>query len=96
MGRRLAEIASTPRLKAVQEQIVSRQTYARLAASARNSSPVSSRGTIHSLARQFLYRNGERDRLAQYRVGTAGLLHEFDKNTIGFADLSGGRRLNCS
>jgi hypothetical protein len=95
MGHRFAEIAFTPRVKAVQERHGSRKSYARL----EGGEPV--RHRLSAREAQFI---AERDSFymatvsetgwpyIQHRGGPKGFLRVLDEKTLGFADFSGNRQ----
>jgi predicted pyridoxine 5'-phosphate oxidase superfamily flavin-nucleotide-binding protein len=96
MGHKFAEIAFTPTVRQVQEQLGSRSSYARVEASetVRN----------HVLGPSEAGFIGERDSVymasisetgwpyIQHRGGPKGFVRILDENTIGFADYRGNRQ----
>lgn len=92
MPRKFGEIAFTPEVKAVQEQLGSRQTYERYIANG------SANDTITPTIKEFIAQldgfylgtvssNGYP--YIQFRGGAHGFLKVLDEKTLGFADFSG-------
>jgi len=96
MGHKFAEIAFTPAVKAMQEQMGSRANYVRL------ESPGSSRnhllgpseaGFIAQRDSFYMASVGETGwPYVQHRGGPVGFVRVLDEKTIGFADFNGNRQ----
>jgi predicted pyridoxine 5'-phosphate oxidase superfamily flavin-nucleotide-binding protein len=95
MGHRFADIAFTPAVRAVQETMGSRRSYARL------DGPAVTHGALGDAEASFI---AGRDSFymatvsetgwpyIQHRGGPAGFVRVLDERTIGFADLRGNRQ----
>jgi uncharacterized protein len=96
MPHRFAEIAFTPKVKAVQEQMGSRTSYARMeAAPAAVNHYLSEAEAEFIAARNSLYiaTVGETGwPYVQHRGGPTGFVRVLDETTIGFADFRGNRQ----
>lgn len=95
MGHRFAELAFTPRVKALQERYGSRNSYARMESGDLRNDRL---GLVEA---EFI---GERDSFymatvsetgwpyIQHRGGAMGFVHVLDEKTLGFADFRGNRQ----
>ena len=96
MGHRFAEIAFTPAVKALQEQLGSRANYARLEGAASDRNRVlgpSESGFIAQRDSFYMASVGETGwPYVQHRGGPEGFVRVLDEKTIGFADFNGNRQ----
>ncbi len=95
MGHRFAELAFTPNVKAIQEALGSRRSYARME---------SGEDSHHALGPQEAAFITERDSFymatvsetgwpyVQHRGGPKGFVRVLDDHTLGFADFRGNRQ----
>ena len=96
MGHKFAEIAFTPAVKALQEQLGSRAIYARFENAEVDRNYLlgpSEAGFIAQRDSFYMASVGETGwPYVQHRGGPAGFVRVLDEKTIGFADFNGNRR----
>ena len=96
MGHKFAEIAFTPSVKALQERLGSRASYARLegAETDRNHSLGPSEAGFIAQRDSFYMASVSETGwpYVQHRGGPAGFVRVLDEKTIAFADFSGNRQ----
>lgn len=96
MGHKFAKIAFTPTVKALQEQLGSRTSYARMEGGDADRNHIlgpSEAGFIAQRDSFYMASVGETGwPYIQHRGGPEGLVRVLDETTIGFADLSGNRQ----
>ena len=92
MGRRFAELAFTPLVKAQQERHGSRRQYARVEEMAQPGDRLGSDEREFLEQRDGFYMASVSETgwpYMQFRGGAKGFLHVLDEKTLGFADLRG-------
>ncbi len=96
MGHKFAEIAFTPTVKALQQQLGSRASYARMEGSDADRNHVlgpSEAGFISQRDSFYMASVGETGwPYVQHRGGPEGFVRVLDEKTIGFADFNGNRQ----
>lgn len=96
MAHKFAEIAFTPTVKTLQEQLVSRANYARMegAEADRNHVLTPSESGFIALRDSFYMASVSETGwpYVQHRGGPSGFVRVLDEKTIGFADFSGNRQ----
>lgn len=95
MGHKYAEIAFTPSIKAVQETLGSRTSYAKMETGEDKNLFLTPRETDFIAARDSFYMatTGETGwPYVQHRGGPPGFISVLDQKTIGFADFRGNRQ----
>ncbi|MEQ8697940.1 MAG: pyridoxamine 5'-phosphate oxidase family protein [Bauldia litoralis] len=96
MAHRYADIAFTPRVKAIQEREGSRRAYRRLeTAPGTTHQALGDREAAFIAARDSVYMATVSETgwpYVQHRGGPAGFVRVLDPHTIGFADFSGNRQ----
>ena len=96
MGHKFAEIAFTPAVKAIQEQLGSRANYARLEGSGSDRNHVLGPSEAGFIAqRDSFYMASVSETgwpYVQHRGGPEGFVRMLDEKTIGFADFNGNRQ----
>jgi hypothetical protein len=95
MGHRFAEIAFTPGVQRVQEEMGSRRGYARLHGGAPHHDRLGPQEAAFIGARDSFYMATVSEigwPYIQHRGGPKGFLRVLDETTIGFADFSGNRQ----
>jgi predicted pyridoxine 5'-phosphate oxidase superfamily flavin-nucleotide-binding protein len=95
MGRRFAELAFTPLVKAQQQQHGSRYLYERVEHSQDLGDKLGpdEQGFIHSRDSFYMASTSETGwPYVQFRGGSTGFLRVLDEQTLGFADLRGNRQ----
>lgn len=96
MAHKFAEIAFTPAVKALQEQLGSRANYARLEGAAADRNHVlgaSEAGFVAQRDSFYMASVGETGwPYVQHRGGPEGFVRVLDEKTIGFADFNGNRQ----
>ena len=96
MGHKFAEIAFTPSVKAVQEQLGSRTGYARMEGAVADRNHVLGPSEAGFIAqRDSFYMASVSETgwpYVQHRGGPEGFVRVLDETTIGFADFHGNRQ----
>ena len=96
MGHKFAKIAFTPTVKALQEQLGSRTSYARMEGGDADRNHIlgpSEAGFIAQRDSFYMASVGETGwPYIQHRGGPEGFVRVLDETTIGFADFSGNRQ----
>ena len=96
MGHKFAEIAFTPAVKALQEQLGSRANYARLEGSGSDRNHALGPSEAGFIAqRDSFYMASVSETgwpYVQHRGGPEGFVRVLDERTIGFADFNGNRQ----
>ncbi|MFM9938177.1 MAG: pyridoxamine 5'-phosphate oxidase family protein [Hyphomicrobiaceae bacterium] len=95
MGHKFAEIAFTPTVKAMQEQLGSRNSYARMESGETRNDRLgpSEAGFIAARDSFYMASVGETGwPYMQHRGGPEGFVRVFDEKTLGFADFRGNRQ----
>ena len=95
MGHKYAEIAFTPTVKAVQESLGSRRSYAKMEKGEDKNRFLTPRETDFIAARDSFYMATASETgwpYVQHRGGPPGFISVLDKETIGFADFRGNRQ----
>jgi predicted pyridoxine 5'-phosphate oxidase superfamily flavin-nucleotide-binding protein len=95
MGRRFAELAFTPLVKAQQEKHGSRKAYMRVEQSFISGSDLGPDEQQMIRTRDSFYMASVSESgwpYVQHRGGPKGFLHVLDEQTIGFADLRGNKQ----
>ena len=95
MGHRFAELAFTPRVKAFQERLGSRRSYARLEGGADSHAALGAREAAFIAARDSFYVASVSETgwpYVQHRGGPPGFVRVLDERTLGFADFEGNRQ----
>lgn len=95
MGHRFAELAFTPKVRAVQEAQGSRSHYARVEQGDAHNDALSDREAEFITERDSLYMASVSETgwpYVQHRGGPPGFVKVIDSRTIGFADYRGNRQ----
>jgi len=95
MGHRFAEIAFTPKVKAWQERLGSRQGYLRLEGAAETHGALGPQEAAFIAQRDSFYMASVGENgwpYVQHRGGPKGFLRAIDAQTIAFADFRGNRQ----
>jgi len=95
MGHRFAEIAFTPKVKAWQERLGSRQGYLRLEGAAETHGALGPQEAAFIAQRDSFYMASVGENgwpYVQHRGGPKGFLRVLDDRTIAFADFRGNRQ----
>lgn len=95
MGHRFAELAFTPKVRAVQEAQGSRSHYARMEQGDAHNDALSDREAEFITERDSLYMASVSETgwpYVQHRGGPPGFVKVIDSRTIGFADYRGNRQ----
>jgi predicted pyridoxine 5'-phosphate oxidase superfamily flavin-nucleotide-binding protein len=90
-----SDVAFTPTVKAIQERLGSRKSYAKLEASGGWSDRVTDELATFLAARTSFYfgtASGDGRPYIQHRGGPAGFLKVLDEQTLAFADFSGNKQ----
>jgi predicted pyridoxine 5'-phosphate oxidase superfamily flavin-nucleotide-binding protein len=90
-----SDVAFTPTVKAIQERLGSRKSYAKLVASGGWSDRVTDELATFLAARTSFYfgtASGDGRPYIQHRGGPAGFLKVLDEQTLAFADFSGNKQ----
>jgi predicted pyridoxine 5'-phosphate oxidase superfamily flavin-nucleotide-binding protein len=90
-----SDVAFTPTVKALQEKLGSRKSYAKLEASGGWSDRVTDELAAFLATRQSFYfgtASGEGRPYIQHRGGPAGLLKVLDEHTLAFAEYGGNKQ----
>jgi predicted pyridoxine 5'-phosphate oxidase superfamily flavin-nucleotide-binding protein len=95
MGNKFAQIAFTPTVRAVQEQMGSRASYARMERGPDSNDALGPSEAAFIGARDSFYMATVSETgwpYLQHRGGPAGFVRVLEANTIGFADFRGNRQ----
>lgn len=95
MGHRFAELAFTPKVRAVQEAQGSRASYARMEQGEVSNDTLTLRESEFIAERDSLYMASISETgwpYVQHRGGAPGFIKVIDEKTIGFADFRGNRQ----
>jgi hypothetical protein len=95
MGHRFAELAFTPKVRAIQEELGSRANYARMELGEAFNDTLTQREAEFIAQRDSLYMASVSETgwpYVQHRGGPSGFIKVIDSTTIGFADYRGNRQ----
>ncbi len=95
MGHRFAEIAFTPKIRALQQAQGSRDSYAKMEQGADNHHRLGPREAEYIAARDSFYMASVSETgwpYVQHRGGPAGFVRVLDAQHLGFADFKGNRQ----
>jgi predicted pyridoxine 5'-phosphate oxidase superfamily flavin-nucleotide-binding protein len=95
MGHKFAEIAFTPNVKAIQEALGSRRSYARMEAGEDSHHALGPREAAFIAERDSFYLATVSETgwpYVQHRGGPKGFVRVLDDETLGFADFRGNRQ----
>lgn len=95
MGHRLAELAFTPSVQALQEQMGSRESYRRLEQGEDHHDRLGPAEAAFLAARDSFFMASVSETgwpYVQHRGGPPGFLRVLDERTLGFADFGGNRQ----
>ena len=95
MGHRFAELAFTPRVKALQKALGSRRGYARMESGEASHAALGPREASYIAERDSFYMASVSETgwpYVQHRGGPAGFVRVLDEKTLGFADFKGNRQ----
>jgi predicted pyridoxine 5'-phosphate oxidase superfamily flavin-nucleotide-binding protein len=95
MGHRFAELAFTPKVKALQEELGSRRGYARMENGEDSHAALGPREAAYVALRDSFYMASVSETgwpYVQHRGGPKGFVRVLDEKTLGFADFRGNRQ----